>query len=77
MQIKYIKQEHQEKAISSIVDIFQGQIKTDSFYDIFDGEAVCKNELLLSQEEILANLHKVQKSNNIVLCDRFTLSLHP
>ncbi len=65
MQIKYIKQEHQEKAISSIVDIFQGQIKTDSFYDIFDGEAVCKNELLLSQEEILANLHKVQKSNNI------------
>jgi type III restriction enzyme len=65
MQIKYIKQQHQEKAINSIVDIFQGQIKTDSFYDIFDGEAVCANELLMSQEEILENLRKVQKSNNI------------
>ena len=65
MQIKYIKQQHQEKAINSIVDLFQGQIKTDSFYDIFDGEAVCANELLIAQEEILENLHKVQKSNNI------------
>ena len=65
MQIKYIKQQQQEKAISSIVDIFQGQIKTDSFYDIFDGEAVCANELLISQEDILENLHKVQKSNDI------------
>ena len=65
MQIKYIKQQHQEKAINSIVDLFQGQIKTDSFYDIFDGEAVCANELLMSQEEILENLRKVQKSNNI------------
>lgn len=65
MQIKYIKQQHQEKAINSIVDLFQGQIKTDSFYDIFDGEAVCANELLISQEDILENLNKVQKSNNI------------
>lgn len=65
MQIKYIKQQHQEKAINSIVDLFQGQLKTDSFYDIFDGEAVCANELLISQEDILENLNKVQKSNNI------------
>ena len=65
MQIKYIKQQHQEKAINSIVDLFQGQLKTDSFYDIFDGEAVCANELLISQEDILENLHKVQKSNDI------------
>ena len=65
MQIKYIKQQHQEKAINSIVDLFQGQLKTDSFYDIFDGEAVCANELLISQEDILRNLHKVQKLNNI------------
>ena len=65
MQIKYIKQQHQEKAINSIVDIFSGQIKKDNFYDIFDGEAVCANELLISQENILNNLHQVQKSNNI------------
>ena len=48
MQIKYLKQQHQEKAINSIVDIFSGQTKTDSYYDIFDGEAVCENELLIS-----------------------------
>jgi type III restriction enzyme len=65
MQIKYLKQQHQEKAINSIVDIFSGQIKKDNFYDIFDGEAVCANELLISQEDILNNLHKVQKLNNI------------
>jgi len=65
MQIKYQKQLHQEKAISSTVDIFQGQIKRDSSYDIFDGEAVCANELLISKNDILENLHKIQKSNNI------------
>jgi len=65
MQIKYQKQNHQEKAINSIVDIFQGQIKTQSKYDIFDGEAVCSNELLISEETILENLHIIQKSNNI------------
>ena len=69
MQIKYIKQQYQEKAISSIVDIFQGQIKTDSFYDIFDGEAVCANELLISSETILQNLQKVQISNNLEISD--------
>lgn len=65
MQIKYLKQQHQEKAINSIIDIFQGQTKTDSYYDIFDGEAVCENELLISEDVILKNLHEVQKSNNI------------
>ena len=65
MQIKYEKQEHQEKAINSTVDIFQGQIKQDSSYDIFDGEAVCSNELLISEDDILYNLNQVQNQNNI------------
>lgn len=65
MQIKYLKQPHQEKAISSIVDIFQGQIKTESYYDIFDGEAVCSNELSIPEDEILGNLNKIQNQNNI------------
>jgi type III restriction enzyme len=65
MQIKYLKQPHQEKAISSIVDIFQGQIKTQNHYDIFDGEAVCSNELSLPQDEVLKNLNKIQNQNNI------------
>jgi len=65
VQIKYLKQLHQEKAINSIVDIFQGQIKADSFYDIFDGEAVCSNELLISSETILQNLQAVQTFHNL------------
>lgn len=65
MQIKYLKQPHQEKAISSIVDIFSGHIKTQSQYDIFDGESICSNELLLSPEDILKNLNQVQAFNGL------------
>jgi len=65
MQIKYLKQPHQEKAINSTIDIFQGQPKQDNQFDIFDGEAVCLNELLLSQDDILSNLNQIQKLNNI------------
>jgi len=63
MQLKYLKQPHQEKAINSIVELFQGQPKQDNSFDIFDGEAVCANELFLSEETILNNLHNVQKTN--------------
>lgn len=65
MQIKYLKQPHQEKAINSIVDIFQGQPKQDNSFDIFDGEAVCANELFISQEDILDNLHEIQRLNKL------------
>lgn len=65
MKIKYLKQLHQEKAISSIVDLFQAQPKQDNCFDIFDGEAVCANELLISSETILQNLQAVQTSHNL------------
>ena len=65
MQIKYLKQLHQEKAISSIVDLFSGQIKADNSFDIFDGEAVCANELFISSETILQNLQIIQTSHNL------------
>ncbi|MDP3302476.1 MAG: DEAD/DEAH box helicase family protein [Sulfuricurvum sp.] len=65
MQIKYLKQPHQEKAMHSIVELFTGQPKQDNSFDIFDGEAVCANELHLSQEDILSNLHTIQKLNAI------------
>ena len=65
MQIKYLKQPHQEIAINSTIDIFQGQLKQNNSFDIFDGEAVCSNELLLSENDILDNLHQMQIKNNI------------
>ncbi len=65
MQIKYISQPHQTKAINSIVDLFSGQVKQTSEYDIFDGEAVCSNNFTLDAETILENLVSIQKQNNI------------
>ncbi len=65
MQIKYISQPHQTKAINSIIDLFQGQIKQISDYDIFDGEAVCANNLSLDSDTILENLKVIQNINDI------------
>ncbi len=65
MQIKYISQPHQTKAINSIIDLFQGQIKQTSDYDIFDGEAVCANNISIDNDTILENLQAIQKLNNI------------
>ena len=65
MHIKYITQSHQTKAIESIINLFQGQIKQESCYDILDGEAVCSNGYLLDEEAILENLHQVQRTNGI------------
>jgi len=69
MQIKYISQSHQTKAINSIVDLFLGQTKLDSEYDIFDGEAVCSNTLTLDQNELLKNLQDIQKLNKVEISE--------
>jgi len=65
MQIKYLSQPHQTKAINSIVDLFSGQVKQTSEYDIYDGEAVCSNNFSLDIDSILENLKDIQKQNNI------------
>ena len=63
--IKYTTQSHQTKAINTIVDLFQGQSRQVSEYDIFDGEAVCGNGYMLDNMSLLENLQSVQKSNKI------------
>ena len=65
MQIKYLSQPHQQKAINATIDLFSGQSKLESEYDIFDGEAVCSNVLTLDEESLLSNLQIIQKSNNV------------
>ncbi|CAA6808416.1 MAG: Unknown protein [uncultured Sulfurovum sp.] len=65
MKLKYIKQAHQTKAVNSIVELFQGQIKQDSCYNIFNGEAVCSNSLTLDRSSILENLQSIQINNDI------------
>ncbi|AKF25356.1 hypothetical protein YH65_08115 [Sulfurovum lithotrophicum] len=65
MQLKYTTQPHQTKAITSIVDLFQGQNRQVCEYDIFDGEAVCGNGYILDDVAILENLQRVQRENGI------------
>lgn len=65
MQIKYIEQIHQEKAVNAITNLFIGQERSNADFDLFDGEAVCSNEFTIHQEMVLENLNTVQKENNI------------
>ncbi len=65
MQIKYLSQPHQTKAMNATLDLFVGQSKLESEYDIFDGEAVCSNILNLDEQEILTNLNIIQKENKV------------
>ncbi len=69
MQIKYISQPHQTKAIDTTIELFFGQTKLDSEYDIFDGEAVCSNILTLDKKTLFENLQNIQKSNQIERVD--------
>jgi len=65
MQIKYLSQLHQTKAINATLDLFSSQMKLENEYDIFDGEAVCSNVLTLDKETLLENLNAIQKENRV------------
>lgn len=69
MQIKYLSQPHQTKAINATLDLFIGQQKLENEYDIFDGEAVCSNVFTLDEESVLENLNSIQKQNKIDLSE--------
>ena len=59
-------QEFQIKAISSIVGIFEGQGKTESFNKI-DGTllGIYKNNLNLPNEDVFKNVVKIQEENKV------------
>ena len=65
MQIRYLSQAHQTKALNSIVELFQGEQKQENCYDIFDGESVCSNMLTLDSGAILENLQIIQAKNGV------------
>ena len=68
---------YQQEAIQSVVGLFEGQNKNESGYsysldeagalNMIDGIA---NKLVLSEEQILENLRKVQEQNEITLSDK-------
>lgn len=59
--------EYQKEAIDSIVEIFKGQINNNEF-DFRDN--VISNNLVLTEKQLLENLKKVQKSNNLDISEK-------
>jgi len=58
--------DYQIDAVSSTIDIFNGQTKNGLHYDIFDAsKVVVSNELTLNEDNILENLRFVQRRNNL------------
>ncbi|MBE6312713.1 MAG: DEAD/DEAH box helicase [Bacteroidales bacterium] len=68
--------QYQQEAIQSVVGLFEGQAIEDSLfqYDLNEKQASfidgIGNKLVLSEEQILANLQKVQNQNEIALSDK-------
>ncbi len=69
--------DYQDEAISSIVDLFEGQTTTQSIFTVSSGARIAKltstnyknigigNRLEISEQEILENLQKIQLRNGI------------
>ena len=65
--------EYQRDAINAIVDVFDGQSISQTGFELslatdaglFQSELGVKNNLSLSDEAVLANVHKVQEANDI------------
>ncbi|WP_375646554.1 hypothetical protein [Bartonella sp. TT29SHDZB] len=73
MRLKFKQQEFQNDAVKSVIDLFKGQPRRDSsiFLCSEQGQLALNefgygNQLLISDETILANLQEVQQNNKLV-----------
>ena len=78
MKLKFKNQQFQTIAASSVVDLFKGQEKLQSTFEITNIESadlVNQNEfgvgnvVRISKEELLNNMHEIQRKNNLPLTD--------
>ena len=78
MKLKFKNQQFQTDAASSIVDLFKGQEKLQSTFEITNIESVdlvnqnefgVGNVVKISKEELLNNMHEIQRKNNLPLTD--------
>lgn len=74
MKLKFKNQPFQTDAVHAVVDLFAGQEKNQTTFSIAEawqptlwGELGVANSLLLEDDAILSNMHKVQKRNNLPL----------
>ncbi|WP_375651597.1 DEAD/DEAH box helicase family protein [Bartonella sp. LB28NMGDW] len=73
MKLKFKQQEFQNDAVKSVIDLFKGQPRRNSsiFLHLEQGQLAlnefgCGNQLLISDESILANLQEVQQNNKLL-----------
>lgn len=77
MKLKFKNQQFQTDAVNAVADLFSGQEKMQSTFEITQGPqlSLVENELgigngiLISDEQLNANMHEVQKRNNLALSD--------
>ena len=78
MKLKFKNQEFQTDAASAIVDLFKGQEKLQSTFEITNIESTdlfnqnefgVSNVVKISKEELLNNMHEIQRKNNLPLTD--------
>ena len=74
MKLKFKSQDFQTQAVNAVVDLFTGQEKTKSTFSVMDdrqtnflNELGQGNALYIDQETLTANMHTVQKRNNLPL----------
>ena len=77
MKLKFKNQQFQTDAVNAVVDLFSGQEKMQSTFEITEGPqlSLVENELgigngiLVSDEQLNKNMHEVQKRNSLALSD--------
>ena len=74
MKLKFKSQDFQTQAVNAVVDLFTGQEKTKSTFSVVDERQTSLlpemgqgNALYIDQETMTANMHTVQKRNNLPL----------
>lgn len=74
MKLKFKNQAFQMDAVNAVVDLFAGQEKTRSTFSVMEeaqtnflNELGQGNALYIDQETLTANMHTVQKRNNLPL----------
>lgn len=72
MKLKFKNQTFQTDAVNAVVDLFTGQEKTKSTFSVMEeaqinflNELGQGNALCIDQETMTANMHTVQKRNNL------------
>ena len=74
MKLKFKSQDFQTQAVNAVVDLFNGQEKTKSTFSVVDERQTSLlpemgqgNDLYIDLETLTANMHTVQKRNNLPL----------